>query len=337
MARKVIHLMGRLSELEIENFRCFKQRILKFENPKGDASSLIVLAGPNGSGKTAILEAGLIAAGYDEPGFEKRGNGEIRIGAVLGRIKAKFQLQDRAAWVEILFRADAKPVCEWESESGIFASEKPFEIPCMYFSSWRSPRLIGALPITAGKRGRRPSNTEENRLWNAKQYLVNARAHASMGVRLPEVLSKYDEIITRLNETWSLFYRDRGQVFSVAPVSDDPESGFDVFLHNPDGRKVSVDLLSSGQLEVFTFSSSLLRSSFEAGIIFVDEPELHLDPQWHGVLLRAIRKLKPESQIIVATHSPLVFDSARSYERHFLVPDEDPRVTTWGDVDSKAL
>ena len=155
MARKVIHLMGRLSELEIENFRCFKQRILKFENPKGDASSLIVLAGPNGSGKTTILEAGLIAAGYDEPGFKKRGNGEIRIGAVLGRIKAKFQLQDRAAWVEIHFRADANPIYVWESESGIFGSEPPFEIPCMYFSSWRSPRLIGALSITAGKRGRR--------------------------------------------------------------------------------------------------------------------------------------------------------------------------------------
>ena len=40
-----------------------------------------------------------------------------------------------------------------------------------------------------------------------------------------------------------------------------------------------------------------------ARILLIDEPELHLDPQWHRQVLKALKFLKPECQIIVATHS----------------------------------
>lgn len=67
------------------------------------------------------------------------------------------------------------------------------------------------------------------------------------------------------------------------------------------------------------------------GIVLIDEPELHLDPLWHRSLLRSISALKPKCQIIAATHSPEVFDSVRSFERHFLVPADDPRAQAWSD------
>ncbi len=332
MARKLTYAKARMLELQIENFRCIRQLLLDFENPKGDVSPVIVLGGPNGSGKTTVLEAGLLAANHAELALGPKGPASIRAGAEFGRIKAKFQLPERPVWTEILFRPGADPERVWESEDGVRGKEQPFDVPCIYFSSWRSPKLVGPLPVTAGRGGRLPSDTEYNRLWRAKQYVINAKAHARMGGES----SRYDDIIERLNETWGLFYRGRGQVFSVEPVSDDPETGFDVFLYSPGDRKVPVDSLSSGQLEIFTFSAWLLRANSEAGIIFIDEPELHLDPQWHAVIVRAIRKLRPESQIVVATHSPQVFDTALSFERRFLVSDEDPRTTTWNAVKTHA-
>jgi predicted ATP-binding protein involved in virulence len=74
----------------------------------------------------------------------------------------------------------------------------------------------------------------------------------------------------------------------------------------------------------------MLAARFEGGIICIDEPELHLDPQWHALILQALRKLQPNSQFIVATHSPEVYESVLSFERHFLVPPEDPRAQAWG-------
>jgi predicted ATPase len=115
----------------------------------------------------------------------------------------------------------------------------------------------------------------------------------------------------------------------VEPLSDDPEAGFDVFLSLTSGAKVPLDDLSSGQLELFALFGSLLRLKFDQGLLIIDEPELHLDPQWHALILRAIRELLPSVQLVVATHSPRVYDSVLSFQRYFLVPDPDPRTIAW--------
>jgi hypothetical protein len=46
-------------------------------------------------------------------------------------------------------------------------------------------------------------------------------------------------------------------------------------------------------------------------------------------MLRAIRRFLPRVQIIVATHSPEVYDSVYSFQRHLLLPPGDPRNVTW--------
>jgi hypothetical protein len=45
--------------------------------------------------------------------------------------------------------------------------------------------------------------------------------------------------------------------------------------------------------------------------------------------LRTLRRLQPRAQLIVATHSPEIYDAAASYERHYLVPEDDPRSWLW--------
>ena len=62
------------------------------------------------------------------------------------------------------------------------------------------------------------------------------------------------------------------------------------------------------------------------------EPELHLDPQWHAPIVRVLMHLQPRAQFIVATHSPEIYDAAMSYERHFLVPEDDPHARAWPSV-----
>ena len=68
---------------------------------------------------------------------------------------------------------------------------------------------------------------------------------------------------------------------------------------------------------------------FDEGVVVIDEPELHLDPQWHGLLMLAIQRLLPKVQLIVATHSTRIYDSVLSFQRHFLISETDPRAGAW--------
>ena len=142
---------------------------------------------------------------------------------------------------------------------------------------------------------------------------------------------RYSAIIKEINAAWREFYPEADQSFAVEIVSPEEPSngGFDVYLRTPERPRLEVNLLSAGQLELFLFLSELALNENRKGIIFIDEPELHLDPQWHRLILRTLMHLQPRAQLVVATHSPEIYDAAASYERHYLVPEDDPRSWLW--------
>ncbi len=311
-----------IREIVVENFRGIDSLSLKFHDASEGASDTFVLAGPNGSGKTSVLEACLLTLGHPELIRSPSTSPVVHLGGEAYRIKAIVRRQGED--VDISFGGANLP-------AGAQRRLDPARVlPCMYFSSWRSPKLVGQVPVTAGRPGKRPANTEENRLWLVKQFLVNAKAHAFMsGPGQLDGISLFETSLKRLNEVWKAFHPGREQSFIVDPISEDPDAGFDVFLVGPPGARLPLDSLSSGQLELFAFFGGLLRSKFDAGVLLIDEPELHLDPQWHRMMLRAIRLFLPRAQLIVSTHSPEVFDSVYSFQRKLLLPPGDPRNVAW--------
>jgi predicted ATPase len=322
-----------IREITIENFRGIRHMTLSFVGPRDEATGLVVLAGPNGSGKTTVLEACLIAAQHSELLPNKASASSHQQDYVI-----RATLETRNGRIHTEYRPGASQYWKDPSEFPNARLLDPADAPCVYFSSWRAPRLMGPLPITAGKRGKRPTEREENRLWIVKQYLINAKAHEALGgssrpgVRGSGVVS-YQDLIGRLDRVWEEFHPGANQNFTVEPVGDDPDEGFDVFLVSADGRRVPLDNLSSGEIELINFAGWTLVSRFEGGIICIDEPELHLDPQWHAQLMRALRAMQPNSQFLIATHSPAVYDAAYSFQRHLLMPADDVRATAWSQPD----
>lgn len=314
-----------LTSLRIRDFRGIDQLTLDFCGPDGQPNGLVVLAGPNGCGKTTVLESALIGAGGSKLITGKRGRVAIRQGANTYEIVAEFR-GATGTWTTKDF-------------AGLQDPHPPIHpVEHWYFSSWRVPELIGPIDATVGQRGRRPAKTDQNRLLNVKQRLVNLATIDRFQTTFPG-LGRYEGVVKLINGAWRDFYPDGGHEFAVevvAPREKDTVGSFDVFFRTAGGIHLEVNLLSAGQLELFLFLAELALNQDREGIIFIDEPELHLDPQWHRVILRSLRQLQPRAQLIVATHSPEIYDAAMSYERHFLVAEDDPRARAWPSVTAGA-
>jgi energy-coupling factor transporter ATP-binding protein EcfA2 len=299
-----------IREISIKDFRGIDELKLSFVGPRDYPSHVVVLGGPNGCGKTAVLEACLLAGGHERLIRGKAGPQAIRAGAGDYHIEATIQVQ----------QTRTKVICE---------SRRPGRelVPFVYYSSWRAPTLPGPVGITVGKKGKRPAKTEENRLLSIKQYFANAGAQVNFPNVPPTLVEQFRAATNDLNRAWQMFYPD--QSIGVQLLTEQLGEGLDMYLNRPDAPPLSVDLLSSGQLELLAFIGGLVIDKSPQGIMFIDEPELHLDPQWHRQVLKVLQFLKPEWQIVVATHSPDIYDSVRSFERRFLVPATDPRAKGW--------
>ena len=49
---------------------------------------------------------------------------------------------------------------------------------------------------------------------------------------------------------------------------------------------------------------TVLVQDNKAGVLFMDEPEVSLHVEWQQRLIRLIRELNPNVQIVLTTHSP---------------------------------
>ena len=68
---------------------------------------------------------------------------------------------------------------------------------------------------------------------------------------------------------------------------------------------VESDKLSAGEKQMLSF---LCYNTFSNGqIIFIDEPELSLHPDWQRILIPTLLNQKNHNQFIIATHSPFIY------------------------------
>ena len=94
-----------------------------------------------------------------------------------------------------------------------------------------------------------------------------------------------------------------------------PISGIETF--NFDG-------LSSGQKEIITTLFLIwYETRNQPKVVLIDEPELHLNLQWHRSFINSLVKLAPKNQYIIATHSATIMDSVNRNRRILLQTDKE--------------
>lgn len=69
---------------------------------------------------------------------------------------------------------------------------------------------------------------------------------------------------------------------------------------------LGVDALSSGERHLFTFLALVVTDARERDFLIIDEPEISLNADWQRNLVRLLENLAPDTQIILASHSPIL-------------------------------
>ncbi|EGR3003019.1 hypothetical protein DMW06_22235 [Vibrio parahaemolyticus] len=78
-------------------------------------------------------------------------------------------------------------------------------------------------------------------------------------------------------------------------------------------EKHPLNQLSSGERHMLTFLSLVLFEGGNRDILIIDEPEISLNIKWQRELIPLFNRLIPDTQIIVASHSPSLCNNNMSY------------------------
>jgi predicted ATPase len=84
-------------------------------------------------------------------------------------------------------------------------------------------------------------------------------------------------------------------------------------------RSFAFDGLSSGQKEIIsTLFLIWYQTKNNPSVVFIDEPELHFNAQWHRDFVNKLLEIAPHNQYIMATHSEDIMDSVAQDRRIIL-------------------
>lgn len=129
----------------------------------------------------------------------------------------------------------------------------------------------------------------------------------------PDVRSEFDMNLNALqerivhyphNRQWFLFCDIVDELFSATGKKINRSAGKVELIQW--GETLDLRLLSSGEKQMLIILMTVLLEDCDHTVLFMDEPEVSLHIEWQQVLIETIRRLNPNAQIIMSTHSPAI-------------------------------
>jgi ABC-type cobalamin/Fe3+-siderophores transport system ATPase subunit len=136
-----------------------------------------------------------------------------------------------------------------------------------------------------------------------------------ISVASPEELTQFQKLRIKVNKINSEIYEPIQEFKSIldfyldttnktAIINDEKEPLLIEFkgINN----FIPTDKLSSGEKQLLIIFLTIILQKEKPFILLMDEPETSLHVEWQSSLIDNIRKIKPNIQIIIATHNPLI-------------------------------
>lgn len=341
----------RVRHIEIKGFKGIEELSLDFPEPRfaGDPD-ILVMGSENGIGKTSVLEAislGLLAGRYprqmnelvseyggDFDVFDYFLNGRAYECRVLVTVENEEFVKESivarllrhgefSANSSKMLAQGAKGYTDLPPDTLsklLGLSTDPLTMPpVMYFHSFRKVRegrvdLSSLISETPKRRQRRATSQSLSSTSAIKIEIL--RALMERGALFEHMTGEeLSGSIDFLNDLLEEFVQ--GRIEKLRPADT---GGVDPRVTSlATGASFSFDGLSSGQKEIISTIFTIWKNTRERGaIVLIDEPELHLNAQWHKLLVRRLTELMPQNQYIIATHSEDVFAAVPAENRVIL-------------------
>lgn len=114
--------------------------------------------------------------------------------------------------------------------------------------------------------------------------------------------NKAKEIAERIK----LFFSTIDNLFSNTGKKIEIDSTNNIIFKS-DSETISLEQLSSGEKQLLLILFKVFLMDNKPYILLMDEPEISLHISWQQNLIKTLRELNPNCQLIIATHSPSIF------------------------------
>ncbi|MFC0264604.1 AAA family ATPase [Fontibacter flavus] len=289
----------KINKLKIEGVGGIKLINLSFND------RMNLLCGPNGIGKTTILESIAHIFSNGDTNILKR-----NVASEISKISAEIDINGAVENKEIQFDTFIP-----ETSTRVTG----FHLRTSGLISLKTTRTFQYQSLQSVSKD---SNKENHILWNdainginltdIKNWFVNRYLYSPhAGALTPEQLSNFE----LAKKCFSLLNKD----FSFSKVN---ASSNEIMINTPSGE-IYYEYLSSGFKSIisilfgiikeieFRFKDPKINAEDFQGIILIDEIELHLHPEWQEKIVDILLDVFPKAQFFASTHSPHVIQTAK--------------------------
>ena len=126
----------------------------------------------------------------------------------------------------------------------------------------------------------------------------------------------YPEESARISQRIELLFKEIDSYFteSAKHITIERDSNMLVFKEGADERTITLSMLSAGEKQLLLILLTVFLMDEKPAVLLMDEPEVSLHIEWQERLIKSLRKLNKNCQLIVTTHSPSIF--ASGWENH---------------------
>jgi ABC-type cobalamin/Fe3+-siderophores transport system ATPase subunit len=280
-------------------------------------SSVVVIAGPNGVGKTRLMNSllSLFRSQAHAPGS--------------GFVVSATCDEERNAWGRE--RLDSSDPAQRQLLNRLLQRRQQrghWRSGALHFDSKRQFSQIQPLQWQWNFQDPAAEEINWDFLFNPFEARFQDTVHAiyrMLGHHRSEIAKRAIEMQQQGQATMELNFPDPLAKFRDAfQLLLGPKVLADIDITNPqiryveDGTVLGIDNLSSGEREAFNIIFDLLLRNPQDCIVFFDEPELHLHPELSFRLLKTLEVVGPRNQFIFFTHSADIISGAMDQSVVFL-------------------